>query len=75
NAQFLDTIRESLNNSPQPDVVLGDFNMVEDTLDRLPHKSDPVLVSNAMFEFKHSLNICDGWRQTFPDTLQYTYLR
>jgi hypothetical protein len=28
-----------------------------------------------MFTFKNTFNLCDGWRQTFPDTLEYSFLQ
>ncbi|KAJ7939101.1 Endonuclease/exonuclease/phosphatase, partial [Mycena leptocephala] len=75
NANFLETLKAKLDNSRAPDFVLGDFNMVEDVIDRLPHHKDPINVSNAMFTFKNSLDLCDGWRQTYSDTLQYSFLQ
>jgi exonuclease III len=42
NVKFLDSLREKLKPLRQPDFVLGDFNMVEDAIDRLPHHKDPI---------------------------------
>ncbi|KAJ7469428.1 hypothetical protein FB451DRAFT_1091550, partial [Mycena latifolia] len=75
NAQFLDLLESKTRNLPKPDMVLGDFNMVEDAIDRLPHHKDPSAVTEAMMRLKAKLHIQDGWRQTFPDTKGYTFLQ
>lgn len=53
---------------PKPDVILGDFNLVEEALDRSPphldNRSRPAL--NALLKLKHSLKLLDGWRETNP---------
>jgi hypothetical protein len=48
----------------------GDTNVVEDALDRLPARPDPV---SALDELKLYLQLVDGWRETFPTTRAYTY--
>ncbi|KAJ7252020.1 Endonuclease/exonuclease/phosphatase [Mycena rebaudengoi] len=75
NARFLEEINDKLKGLPQTDVLLGDFNMVEDGLDRMPHHRDPANVTTAMLELKSTLRLQDGWRQTFPDTKAYTFLQ
>ncbi|KAJ7717281.1 hypothetical protein B0H16DRAFT_1225303, partial [Mycena metata] len=75
NAQFLDLLEFKIRHLPKPDIVLGDFNMVEDAIDRLPHHKDPSTVTEAMLTFKSKLKLMDGWRQTFPDVKAYTFLQ
>ncbi|KJA26902.1 hypothetical protein HYPSUDRAFT_132204, partial [Hypholoma sublateritium FD-334 SS-4] len=58
---------------PQPDVILGDFNLVEDALDRLPPHRDPPAPTEGLTNLITALDMTDGWRETHPDTLQYTY--
>ncbi|KAJ7756077.1 Endonuclease/exonuclease/phosphatase [Mycena maculata] len=74
-AQFLDLVEFKIRHLPKPNIVLGDFNMVEDAIDRLPHHKDPRIVTEAMLTFKAKLHLLDGWRQTFPDQKGYTFLQ
>ncbi|KAJ6618104.1 hypothetical protein B0H10DRAFT_2164246 [Mycena sp. CBHHK59/15] len=75
NAKLLESLRVKLRNLSRPYFVLGDFNMVENAIDRLPHHKDPVNVLDTMFAFKNSLNLCDGWRQIYSDMLEYLFLQ
>ncbi|EIN10348.1 hypothetical protein PUNSTDRAFT_65244, partial [Punctularia strigosozonata HHB-11173 SS5] len=60
---------------PQPDVVLGDFNIVEDKIDRLPTHPDNGEAVNALRELKAKLNVIDGWRGENEETPAYTFLQ
>lgn len=60
-------------NLPVPDLVLGDTNIVEDAIDRLPHHWDDDSATEALARFKRILELKDGWRSTNPDTKAYTY--
>ncbi|KAJ7763069.1 Endonuclease/exonuclease/phosphatase [Mycena metata] len=73
NARFLDILETKLRRR-KPDFVLGDFNMVEDAIDRMPHHKDANVVTEAMLEFKSKLHLIDGWRRAFPDLKSYTFL-
>ncbi|KAJ6536326.1 Endonuclease/exonuclease/phosphatase, partial [Mycena capillaripes] len=75
NARFLESLTGKLKNHRRPDFALGDFNMVEDIIDRLPHHKDPQNVSEAMSTFKVALNLRDGWRQMYTDTLEYSFFQ
>ncbi|KAJ7168416.1 Endonuclease/exonuclease/phosphatase, partial [Mycena crocata] len=75
NARFLDLLEVKTRNLRKPDIVLGDFNMVEDGIDRLPHHKDPNVVVEAMRKLKSKHNLRDGWRSTFPDEKGYTFLQ
>ncbi|KAJ3884888.1 hypothetical protein GG344DRAFT_60034, partial [Lentinula edodes] len=57
----------------RPDFMLGDLNMVEEALDRLPSRQDPIPILEAFDNLKVSLQLEDGWRNTFPTRLEYTY--
>jgi hypothetical protein len=53
--------------------MLGDFNLVEDSLDRLPcHPNDASAVA-ALGTLKSSLNLIVGWRCTYPDKHKYSH--
>ena len=59
----------------KPDVVLGDFNFVEEAMDRIPMRmrESEESVSESFDSLKVDLQLMDGWRQTFPSTLAFTY--
>jgi exonuclease III len=62
-------------NLPIPDITLGDMNLVEDAIDRLPHRPDDPGAVSALANFKRLPELKDGWRMTNPDTLEYTFHR
>ncbi|KAJ3931031.1 MAG: hypothetical protein NXY57DRAFT_1049181 [Lentinula lateritia] len=76
NAAFWLKIRDFFVQHPRirkPDFMLGDYNMVEEPLDRLPARNDQTAVTDALDELKTTLQMEDGWRNTYPTTLKYTY--
>ncbi|KAF8867642.1 Endonuclease/exonuclease/phosphatase, partial [Infundibulicybe gibba] len=60
-------------NHGKPDIMLGDFNMVEESLDRLPPHADSSRQTESLQELKQSLGHIDGWRRENPHRLGYTY--
>ncbi len=56
------------------DMLLGDFNVVEDGMDRIPARQDPVQASEALRVLAEDLNVHDGWRAENPHTKAFTYL-
>jgi exonuclease III len=73
NQQFWELIQMKLRNLPKLDVMLGDFNVVEDSLDRLPAKSDHANASHSLHQLKSHLQLRDGWCHENPSTLSYTF--
>ena len=59
----------------KPDLMVGDFNMVEDSLDRLPSHSDQGGTTEALDDLKQLLEVEDGWRNTYLQTIAFTYLQ
>jgi exonuclease III len=59
---------------PVPDAVGGDFNVVPDAIDRLPHRADSDAVVAAYLRFTRLLEMKDGWRQLNPDLKAYTHV-
>src|SRR5258708_6895729 len=49
-----------------PDIILRDFNMVEEALDRLPPHTDPHNTTKALLELKAIAGLSDGWRRANP---------
>ncbi len=62
---------------PKPHLMAGDFNCVEDTLDRLPVNEGPDQSTVALDDLKINLGlmVADGWRITYPSTREYTFHR
>jgi ribonuclease HI/exonuclease III len=60
---------------PKPDILLGDFNMVEEAIDRLPCHTDQASAIEALQEFKTLLRLQDGWRRTYPTTRAFSYIQ
>ncbi|KAF5336211.1 hypothetical protein D9758_017781 [Tetrapyrgos nigripes] len=77
NKQFWEKIKQFYEihpRIPKPDIVAGDFNIVEaGGMDRLPARSDPEDALDALDNLKIMLNLKDGWRDTYPTTKMYTY--
>jgi exonuclease III len=73
NQFFWDNVYSKLRGLPKPDIMLGDFNLVEDALDRLPPKQDAQGPTLKLNELKSHLKMRDGWRTEHPDSLQYTF--
>ncbi|KAI9058074.1 DNase I-like protein, partial [Trametes sanguinea] len=77
NASFWTTLRDEYNANQtfRPDVVAGDFNMVESAADRYPHRHDPQRTVTALSEMKTAMKLVDTWRQSHPNDNLYTYLQ
>ncbi|KAF8209186.1 hypothetical protein K438DRAFT_1960920 [Mycena galopus ATCC 62051] len=75
NKEFWDELTRiwTTQNLPVPDTVLGDMNIVEDAIDRLPHHLDDEAAVSALANFKYLLGLKDGWRMMNPDEKVYTY--
>ncbi len=59
----------------RPDFMLGDFNLVESSIDRLPPRMDATGPTESLKQLIRSLNLTDGWRETEPTRKQYTFLQ
>ena len=68
NANFWKSITTAIKDRtfPMPDIILGDFNMVEDPQDRLPPHLDASNSTDALLELKMETNLFDGWRTANP---------
>jgi exonuclease III len=58
---------------PRPDFLLGDFNIVEDAIDRAPAKHDDRVATDTLRDIRLSWEIQDQWRHTHPTENLYTY--
>lgn len=75
NAQFWTTLRASWveQGRAKPDVVLGDFNVVESALDRYPAHPDPACATEALSRMMRTINACDSWRTAHPTERLFTF--
>jgi hypothetical protein len=60
---------------PPPDIMLGDFNIVEDAIDRLPSHTDPQSVVTSLDSLRSKFRLQDGWRATNPNTKCFSFLQ
>ncbi len=62
---------------PRPHLMAGDFNNVEDCLDRLPvnDQSDASVLALDSLKLSLGLMLADGWRTTYPTVRDYTFHR
>ncbi|KAG1772989.1 hypothetical protein EV702DRAFT_1201280 [Suillus placidus] len=73
NQYFWDHLHSKLRGLPKPNIMLGDFNLVEDALDRLPPKQDSQGTTLKLNELKTHLKLRDRWQSEHPDLLQFTF--
>ena len=75
NAKFWNDISEKWDEErlTSPDLILGDFNLIEDMIDRLPaHTDDPDATAELM-SLKQRFQMIDGWRNFNETKRGYTY--
>ncbi|KAL4255512.1 hypothetical protein AB1N83_014246 [Pleurotus pulmonarius] len=76
NAKFWDIIRLFFIENPnerRPDLMLGDFNVVEDAIDRQPAHMERNSATEALDKLKIELRVRDGWRTVYPDSVKFTF--
>ncbi|KAL1938790.1 hypothetical protein VTO73DRAFT_11170 [Trametes versicolor] len=56
-------------------MVLGDFNVVEEGLDRIPSRSDAVGAVAALRNLINDMGLEDGWRVTNPHVKAFSYMQ
>ncbi|EIW64288.1 DNase I-like protein [Trametes versicolor FP-101664 SS1] len=75
NADFWNKVQDEIRSTghPKPDVILGDFNVVEDALDRAPAHPDPHPATEALASLMNYANMVDSWRHAHPTVKRYTF--
>ena len=56
-----------------PDLMLGEFNLTEENIDRTPAHLDDVSAITALRNLRQCLGIEDTWRHAFPHDRCFTY--
>lgn len=74
---FFKTLQEKMKKkvTTKQTILLGDFNFVEEAIDRLPQHTDNDHVVNAFTIIKNKYELIDGWRWQNPDLQDYTYIQ
>ena len=54
-------------------LMVGDWNFVEDKIDRSPQHDDDRRVTHEMTKLKATLDLIDGWRRANPSTRSFTW--
>ena len=73
--EFWKVIQDRLEANPglQPHIMLGDFNLVEDAIDRIPSKPDDTSTTEVLRRFKMKHHLVDGWRLANLEEKGYTW--
>lgn len=77
NAAFWMGLREAVTNrrTGRIDIMLGDFNVVEDAVDRIPPRRDLAEAAEQLAELRVKLDLVDGWRERAPREKGFSYLQ
>ena len=60
-------------NIPVPNFTLGDFNVTEEAIDRLPPRLDDVNAIEALRDTRLDWGCTDAWRAANPNEREFTY--
>lgn len=77
NAEFWDKLVEHFNvrGTKKPDVLMGDFNVVEDAADRMPVRNDAAAPVEAFARLRNCLGMEDTWRRAHPLERAYSFVQ
>ncbi len=77
NASFWESVLDATRERRmrRPEIVLGDFNLVEDSLDRLPTRNDHTGAVESLQRLMAELGLSDGWRRNNPRERAFSYLQ
>ncbi|KAI0667434.1 Endonuclease/exonuclease/phosphatase, partial [Trametes maxima] len=69
------TLWEKLENEHEGriNILLGDFNIVEEAADRIPAREDGQRATKALESLKRKWGVADGWRMTNPGKRAFTF--
>jgi ribonuclease HI/exonuclease III/chemotaxis regulatin CheY-phosphate phosphatase CheZ len=74
---FYQNLNQKINqikNWNQP-ILVGDFNCVEDAIDRFPIRKDDSRLAEELDKLKQKFNLIDGWRAQNEVTKGYTFIQ
>ncbi|KAA1474321.1 DNase I-like protein, partial [Dentipellis sp. KUC8613] len=70
---LVDRWRETQPQDRLPDMMMGDFNLVEDPIDRSPPHPNADAATTALRDARHTLKLQDAWRHTYPTERIFTF--
>lgn len=72
---FLTELNDAIRNCDDLEnpILLGDWNFVEDTLDRSPPRTEPERITDLFNVITRHLQLVDGWKSRNPDTCSFTF--
>ncbi|KAI0738786.1 DNase I-like protein [Daedaleopsis nitida] len=78
--RFFESVRKYYDENQtvaRPDLMGGDFNNVEDPIDRIPvsQSADSSIEELDALKMSVDMMLVDGWRATFPTERAYTFMR
>ncbi|EJD51082.1 hypothetical protein AURDEDRAFT_160225 [Auricularia subglabra TFB-10046 SS5] len=77
NKEFWKKLKAKIKRIPGPErrasIMLGDFNCVEDALDRFPTKLSRIDAPETFDTLKRYLRVHDGWRKSNPTKIEWTW--
>ncbi|EJD49462.1 DNase I-like protein, partial [Auricularia subglabra TFB-10046 SS5] len=77
NSKFWKTLKSKIRKIPGPNrrasILLGDFNFVEDSLDRFPVKKSRIDSPESFQNLKRYLRVQDGWRKSNLTAIDWTW--
>lgn len=56
-----------------PEIMLGDLNLVEDSIDRIPAHPDNTAATTELQTLRDKIKVIDGWRHTHPDEKDFSF--
>jgi len=74
---FWKTIKDQTDADPRikPNLLLGDFNLVEDAIDRIPSRQDDAQATENLRTLREKFDLIDGWRKANPEEKGFSWLR
>ncbi len=77
NENFWDTIQNEIRarGLAKPEILMGDFNIVESPMDRYPQRPDQASAVEALQRVCLQWRLKDEWRARYHDERVYTYLQ
>ncbi|OJT09005.1 Transposon TX1 uncharacterized 149 kDa protein [Trametes pubescens] len=77
NAEFWTELKEHYvgMGAAKPDILLGDFNVVDDPADRIPSRADAAAAVEALAHLRALLGVVDSWRRAHPAERAFSYMQ
>ncbi|TBU36053.1 Endonuclease/exonuclease/phosphatase, partial [Dichomitus squalens] len=73
--QCIQTVEQKLSEAEgvENPIIMGDWNFVEEAIDRSPMHEDDNRIKDAFRVLKHKYNLIDGWRMNNDEDIGFTF--